>query len=66
MLRALDELVITGVPTTASFHKLILQTEAFKNGDVRRMRYALSLKFRDSDWGVNKNSVRRACCMRSR
>ncbi|KAG2426150.1 hypothetical protein HXX76_013131 [Chlamydomonas incerta] len=34
MSRALDELVITGVPTTAPFHKLILATEAFKAGDV--------------------------------
>eukprot|EP00198_Chlamydomonas_reinhardtii_P012982 XP_001702319.1 biotin carboxylase, acetyl-CoA carboxylase component [Chlamydomonas reinhardtii] len=33
-IRALDELVITGVPTTAPFHKLILATEAFKAGDV--------------------------------
>jgi hypothetical protein len=30
MLRALDETVIVGVPTTGPFHKLILQHEAFK------------------------------------
>lgn len=34
MLRALDETVICGVPTTAPFHKLILNHEAFKRGDV--------------------------------
>jgi acetyl-CoA carboxylase, biotin carboxylase subunit len=34
MLRALDETVITGVPTTAPFHKLILNHHAFKAGDV--------------------------------
>nr|QKY14956.1 acetyl-coenzyme a carboxylase carboxyl transferase subunit (ACCD) [Polytomella parva] len=34
MMRALDETVITGVPITAPFQKLILQTEAFKKGDV--------------------------------
>jgi len=34
MLRALDETVIAGVPTTAPYHKLILQTQAFKDGDV--------------------------------
>ncbi|KAF8070883.1 biotin carboxylase 1 [Scenedesmus sp. PABB004] len=34
MLRALDETVITGVPTTGPFHKLILNNEAFRAGDV--------------------------------
>jgi len=34
MLRALDEMVIAGVPTTAPFHKLILNIDAFKKGDV--------------------------------
>ncbi|KAG2497532.1 hypothetical protein HYH03_004680 [Edaphochlamys debaryana] len=34
MQRALDELVITGVPTTAPFHKLIMANEAFKRGEV--------------------------------
>lgn len=34
MLRALDETVITGVPTTAGYHKLILNHEAFRRGDV--------------------------------
>lgn len=31
MIRALDEMVITGVPTTSGYHKLILQHEAFKS-----------------------------------
>lgn len=34
MSRALDELVITGVPTTAPFHKLIMGHEAFRRGEV--------------------------------
>ncbi len=34
MVRALDEMVVAGVPTTAPFHKLILQTEAFQASDV--------------------------------
>lgn len=34
MLRALDETVITGVPTTGPFHKLILNHPAFRSGDV--------------------------------
>lgn len=34
MLRALDETVITGVPTTGPFHKLILKNESFVAGDV--------------------------------
>jgi acetyl-CoA carboxylase biotin carboxylase subunit len=34
MLRALDEMVITGVPTTAGYHKLILNHESFRAGDV--------------------------------
>ncbi|KAJ9534826.1 hypothetical protein QJQ45_017286 [Haematococcus lacustris] len=34
MVRALDEMVITGVPTTAGFHKLILQHPAFRAGEV--------------------------------
>lgn len=34
MQRALDETIITGVPTTGPFHKLILGTDAFKAGDV--------------------------------
>ncbi|KAF6264929.1 biotin carboxylase [Scenedesmus sp. NREL 46B-D3] len=34
MLRALDETVIVGVPTTGPFHKLILNNEAFRAGDV--------------------------------
>jgi len=34
MLRALDETVITGVPTTAGFHKLILNHEEFRAGNV--------------------------------
>ncbi|GAB4820653.1 hypothetical protein N2152v2_007699 [Parachlorella kessleri] len=34
MKRALAEMVIVGVPTTAPFHLLILDTEAFKSGDV--------------------------------
>jgi len=34
MLRALDEIVITGVPTTGPFHKLILNNEDFRAGNV--------------------------------
>jgi len=34
MLRALDETVIAGVPTTGPFHKLILNHHAFKAGNV--------------------------------
>jgi hypothetical protein len=34
MLRALDETVIVGVPTTGPFHKLILNHPAFRAGDV--------------------------------
>ncbi len=34
MLRALDETVITGVPTTAGYHKLILDHPSFRAGDV--------------------------------
>jgi len=34
MLRALDETVITGVPTTGPFHKLILNHHAFRAGTV--------------------------------
>jgi len=34
MLRALDETVITGVPTTIGFHKLILNHEEFRKGNV--------------------------------
>lgn len=34
MERALQECVIEGVPTTIPYHKLILDTEAFKNGDT--------------------------------
>lgn len=34
MLRALDETVITGVPTTSAFHKLILNHHAFRDGNV--------------------------------
>lgn len=34
MERALKECVITGVPTTIDFHRLILETKAFREGDV--------------------------------
>jgi len=34
MLRALDETVIAGVPTTGPFHKLILNHPAFREGNV--------------------------------
>jgi acetyl-CoA carboxylase biotin carboxylase subunit len=33
MIRALDELVIDGVPTTAGFQKRILESETFRSGD---------------------------------
>ncbi|WP_419095533.1 hypothetical protein [Pseudarthrobacter naphthalenicus] len=32
-MRALDELVIEGITTTAPFHKKILETEKFVSGD---------------------------------
>ncbi|XP_071705982.1 biotin carboxylase 1, chloroplastic [Rutidosis leptorrhynchoides] len=34
MKRALDDTIITGVPTTIEYHKLILEIEDFKNGKV--------------------------------
>lgn len=34
MKRALDDTLITGVPTTIEYHKLILDVEDFKNGKV--------------------------------
>ncbi|XP_058732170.1 biotin carboxylase 2, chloroplastic [Vicia villosa] len=34
MKRALDDTIITGVPTTIDYHKLILDTQDFKNGKV--------------------------------
>ncbi len=34
MLRALDEMVITGVPTTAGYHKLILNHPEFRAANV--------------------------------
>ncbi|EOA19087.1 hypothetical protein CARUB_v10007754mg [Capsella rubella] len=34
MKRALDDTIITGVPTTINYHKLILDVEDFKNGNV--------------------------------
>lgn len=34
MKRALDEMVVAGVPTTAPYHLLILDHEAFRAGDV--------------------------------
>ena len=34
MKRALQECVIEGVPTTAPYHKLILDTEDFKRGNI--------------------------------
>ncbi|GAU11807.1 hypothetical protein TSUD_75580 [Trifolium subterraneum] len=34
MKRALDDTIITGVPTTIDYHKLILDIEDFKNGKV--------------------------------
>ncbi|XP_065627437.1 biotin carboxylase 1, chloroplastic [Quercus suber] len=34
MKRALDDTIITGVPTTIEYHKLILEVEDFKNGKV--------------------------------
>lgn len=34
MKRALQECVIEGVPTTAPYHSLILDTEDFKNGNI--------------------------------
>ena len=34
MKRALQECVIEGVPTTAPYHKLILETEDFQQGNI--------------------------------
>ncbi|CAI0628021.1 unnamed protein product [Linum tenue] len=34
MKRALNDTIITGVPTTIDYHKLILEIEDFKNGNV--------------------------------
>uniref|UniRef100_A0A7S3RAH6 Biotin carboxylase n=1 Tax=Dunaliella tertiolecta TaxID=3047 RepID=A0A7S3RAH6_DUNTE len=34
MIRALDETVISGVPTTSGYHKLIMQHEAFRSGEI--------------------------------
>lgn len=34
MKRALDDTIITGIPTTIDYHKLILEVEDFKNGKV--------------------------------
>ncbi|KAJ4963349.1 hypothetical protein NE237_023288 [Protea cynaroides] len=34
MKRALDDTIITGVPTTIEYHKLILDVEDFRNGNV--------------------------------
>jgi Biotin carboxylase C-terminal domain len=34
MIRALDEMVILGVPTTAPFHRLIMDIPAFRAGNV--------------------------------
>lgn len=34
MSRALDEMVISGVPTTAPFHRLIMDIDAWKRGEV--------------------------------
>ncbi|EFN58509.1 hypothetical protein CHLNCDRAFT_140567 [Chlorella variabilis] len=47
MKRALNEMVVSGVPTTAPFHILILENEAFKAGDVDTgfiVKHADSLK----------------------
>ncbi|PKQ10366.1 MAG: acetyl-CoA carboxylase biotin carboxylase subunit [Actinobacteria bacterium HGW-Actinobacteria-9] len=32
--RALDEFIIIGIPTTIPFHQLVIETEAFRSGDV--------------------------------
>jgi acetyl-CoA carboxylase biotin carboxylase subunit len=32
--RALDEFIITGIPTTIPFHVAVVETEAFQSGDV--------------------------------
>lgn len=32
--RALDEFIVTGIPTTIPFHQAIVESEAFRNGDV--------------------------------
>ncbi|KMZ73364.1 hypothetical protein ZOSMA_14G01290 [Zostera marina] len=34
MKRALNDTIITGVPTTIDYHKLILEIEDFKTGNV--------------------------------
>lgn len=33
-MRALDEFVIEGIPTTINFHKQVLENEAFSRGTV--------------------------------
>ncbi len=32
--RALDEFIVVGIPTTIPFHQAVIETEAFKSGDV--------------------------------
>jgi len=34
MMRALDEFKISGIKTTIPFHKKVLQTQAFIEGDI--------------------------------
>lgn len=56
MLRALDETVITGVPTTQSYHKLILQVRVGGREAVEPCILTLSCLRRISQ-GVQSNSL---------
>ena len=44
--RALDEFIITGIPTTIPFHQAVIETPAFREGDV----YTDFIERHMSDW----------------
>ena len=44
--RALDEFIITGIPTTIAFHQAVIETPAFRSGDV----YTDFVDTQMSDW----------------